>query len=30
VQVILPSEKLEANFERLRERARALAGGSTT
>jgi len=28
--VILPSEKLEANFERLRERARALVGGSTT
>jgi len=28
VQVILPKERLEANFERLRERAREHAGGS--
>ncbi len=30
VQVILPRERLEANFARLRERARAHAGGAAT
>jgi len=30
VQVILPRERLEANFARLRERARVHAGGSAT